>query len=172
MPAPDCGTVPRYTGLARHGSQKFLNSWVLYRTDSAGIGNSQSSKICPGGFRPKRHGYFQVSGAPFSAIGICNWSPSDVVENWTIEQCALWSRFSFSREWATNAAETQSLFLFRDRQKGAKLPDLNRRGKPDDTADCPITQVPTVQDLAYTPMRAQPRPHSLIPALRLVLHEY
>ena len=44
--------------------------------------------------------------------------------------------------------------------KGAKLPDLNKRGKPNDTADCPITQVPTVQDLAYAPMRAQPRPLS------------
>lgn len=133
MPAPDCGTVPRYTGLARHGSQKFLNSWglpVLYRTDSAGIGNSQSSKICPGGFRPKRHGYFQVSGAPFSAMEICNWSPSDVVENWTIEPCALWSRFSFPGEWATNAAEAQSLFLFRDRQKEQNCQTLTREVSP------------------------------------------
>lgn len=44
--------------------------------------------------------------------------------------------------------------------EGAKLPDLSRRGKPNDTADYPITQVPTVQDPDFTPMRGQPRPHS------------
>lgn len=83
-----------------------------------------------------------------------------MVENWTIELCALWSRFSLSGEWATNATEAQSLSFFRDRQEGAKLPDLSRRGKPNDTADYPITQVPTVQDPDFTPMRGQPRPHS------------